>query len=77
MMVYHIWSHSLFVLWDFYLNHMTVVNVGVKIPKEEQGWQNGGERDGMLGDYLCRDGSGGIVTRLRAGRPDQPWGRTA
>jgi len=41
MMVCHILNHSLFVLWDFYLNHITMVNVGVKIPQEEQGRQNG------------------------------------
>ena len=48
MVVCHIWNHSRFVLWDFYLNHMTVVNVGVKIPKEEQGRQNGLREMGFL-----------------------------
>jgi len=47
-MVYRIWNNSFFVLWGFYLNHMTVVNVGVKIPKEEQGWQNGVREMGFL-----------------------------
>ena len=32
----------------FYLNHVTVISVRVKIPKEEQGWQNGVRAMGFL-----------------------------
>ena len=72
-MVYHIWNHSRFVLWGFLFKSRDSDQRQSEDSKGRAGLAKRGESDGILGDYLCRDSSSGIVTRLRAGRPDRPW----